>query len=548
MCFQIGRSPLKMACGVRGYFRLGGNLRLVAERISTTVVVAMNASLRNQFLYVACQHGAEKVLKQAFCEPIGTFRLAYSGKGFLTFKAPFAIPAWSRALPDHPLVRSRGLVLGRVEGTDSAPMVEEILKDFAALDWQVIHVWQRDIAQPGWNGFEPGQSQLAISIAERIRDELKKRGDHRPVLANGLEYESVPTTSALWTPTAPTIVHDLPPEPEAFAGLTSSHVDPVEKSDQAEQLDGTADTIRAAVDPKTPKERVSRILEIIIDEPQRWWIASKVAQQDFDFWPGGVPELYQPEEVISRAYFKIAEAFAWSGLKIRPGERIVEIGSAPGGACQWLLDAGAKVTGLDPADMDEGLLAHPNFTHWRSRSLQVKRRAFRDFRILVCDANVTPNYTLDTVEAIVTYPTSRFRALVLTMKMPDWDHARLIADHLERVRSWGYEHVEARQLAHNRREYCLVAKGRIRSQLESSPGIAASSPGIAASSPGIAASSPGIAASPPGISTAIPAAIAPPMPMPDASSISQDAIPEDTVPSLDGHDINLEDDSELPEL
>lgn len=513
-----------------GYFRLGGNLRLVAERISTTVVVAMNASLRNQFLYVACQHGAEKVLKQAFCEPIGTFRLAYSGKGFLTFKAPFAIPAWSRALPDHPLVRSRGLVLGRVEGTESGPMVEEILKDFAAVDWQVIHVWQRDIAQPGWNGFEPGQSQLAVSIAELIRHGLRKQGDDRPVLANGLEHESNPTISSLSTLPGTAAVLDLPHEQEASAaGSPSSDVGQIKPE---EPSDVRAAPSRADADPKTAKERLSRILEIIIDEPQRWWIASKVAQQDFDFWPGGVPELYQPEEVISRAYFKIAEAFAWSGLKIRPGERIVEIGSAPGGACQWLLDAGAKVTGLDPADMDEGLLTHPNFTHWRSRSLQVKRRAFRDFRILVCDANVTPNYTLDTVEAIVTYPTSRFRALVLTMKMPDWDHALLIADHLERVRSWGYEHVEARQLAHNRREYCLVAKGRIRSQRESSPGIAAASPSI----------------SEPSISEAIPVAIAPPISKSDASSISQSAIPDDTPPSVDGLEANNEDDSELPEL
>jgi hypothetical protein len=487
----------------------------------------MNASLRNQFLYVACQHGAEKVLKQAFCEPIGTFRLAYSGKGFLTFKAPFAIPAWSRALPAHPLIRSRGLVLGRVEGSESGPMVEEILKDFVAVDWQVIHVWQRDIAQPGWNGFEPGQSQLAISIAELLRQGLRKQGDYRPVLANGLESEVSPATSSL---SSPSTVLDLKPESDSPAGSPALHLDAPfgERSESVDRLRiGSADSNQGLGDPKAAKERVTRILEIIIDEPQRWWIASKVAQQDFDFWPGGVPELYQPEEVISRAYFKIAEAFAWSGLKIRPGERIVEIGSSPGGACQWLLDAGANVTGLDPADMDEGLMAHPNFTHWRSRSLQVKRLAFRDFRILVCDANVTPNYTLDTVEAIVTYPTSRFRALVLTMKMPDWDHALLIPDHMDRVRSWGYEHVEARQLAHNRREYCLVAKGRLRSARESSPGLAIEAPGIGVEVPTAVEQSP---------------------PLEDVSSISEGSMSQDISPSIDDLELDMEDDSGLPDL
>ena len=72
--------------------------------------------------------------------------------------------------------------------------------------------------------------------------------------------------------------------------------------------------------------------------------------------------------------------------------------------------------------------------------------------------NVAPNYTLDTVEAIVTYPTSKFRGLILTIKLSTWAHAKEIPQHIERVKSWGFERVEARQLAHNRREYCLVAE------------------------------------------------------------------------------------------
>ncbi len=415
----------------------------------------MTESPRNQFYYVACQHGAEKVLKNAFCEPTGTFRLAYSGRGLLTFKLPYSVPAWSRVLPEHPLIRSRGVVLGRVTGDSSGPMVESILNDFGSIGWQAIHVWQRDVAQPGWNGFEPGQSILAATIASLLRDRMKQTGDVRPVLAHGLES------------------HKSFKEPEIELAANGGHqslapissVSPLPAAESGIDESGIPSAMEVTTtrsEPIPQIARVDRILEIIIDEPHRWWVASKVAQQSFDFWPGGVPDLYQPQEVISRAYFKIAEAFAWSGLQIRPGERVVEIGASPGGACQWLLDAGARVTGIDPAEMEPSLLTHPHFNHWRGRSKQVKRRAFREFRILACDANVAPNYTLDTVEAIVTYPTSRFRALVLTIKMPEWELAQSIPDHIERVRSWGFRHVAARQLAHNRREYCLVAKGRIR--------------------------------------------------------------------------------------
>ncbi|MFN9984983.1 MAG: hypothetical protein ACK52S_05465, partial [Pirellula sp.] len=113
-----------------------------------------NANPTNRFLYAACQHGAEPVLKQALCEPAGPFRLAYSARGFLTFKSNMSTPVWSRALIEHPLVRSRGTVLERIEGTESGPMIEQILAAYRSLDWDVLHVWQRDTAQPGWNGFE----------------------------------------------------------------------------------------------------------------------------------------------------------------------------------------------------------------------------------------------------------------------------------------------------------------------------------------------------------------------------------------------------------
>ena len=125
---------------------------------------------------------------------------------------------------------------------------------------------------------------------------------------------------------------------------------------------------------------------------------------------------------------------------------------------------GAVVTGVDPAEMDPRIMTHPNFTHWRSRSLQLKRKLFRPFRILVCDANVTPNYTLDTVESIVQYPTSRMRALVLTIKFPKWESAANLGEYIDRVKSWGYTDIQVRQLAHNRREVCLIAKNRVKVQ------------------------------------------------------------------------------------
>jgi 23S rRNA (cytidine2498-2'-O)-methyltransferase len=74
--------------------------------------------------------------------------------------------------------------------------------------------------------------------------------------------------------------------------------------------------------------------------------------------------------------------------------------------------------------------------------------------------NVAPRYTLDTVEAIVTHREVNIRGLLLTLKLLDWDLAERIPEYLERIRSWGYAQVRARQLAHNRQEICVTALRR----------------------------------------------------------------------------------------
>jgi 23S rRNA (cytidine2498-2'-O)-methyltransferase len=136
---------------------------------------------------------------------------------------------------------------------------------------------------------------------------------------------------------------------------------------------------------------------------------------------------------------------------------VAEIGSAPGGASQALLGRGLIVTGVDPAEMAPAVLNHPRFTHIRRRSMEVRRRDFQKIRWLTADMNVAPEYTLDAVEAIVTHPRVNIRGLLLTLKLPQWDLAANMPAYVARVRSWGYNLVQARQLQSDRREVCVAA-------------------------------------------------------------------------------------------
>jgi 23S rRNA (cytidine2498-2'-O)-methyltransferase len=207
-----------------------------------------------------------------------------------------------------------------------------------------------------------------------------------------------------------------------------------------------------------PAARGERVLDCVLVEPNEWWIGAHRATTPDTCWPGGVPPIEPPAGMISRAYLKLVEALLWSELPVAAGDRCVEIGSAPGGSCQALLERGCAVIGVDPAEMDAAVLADPRFTHVRERVKDVDRAVFRGCRWLTADVNLPPAYTLDTVEAIVTAPAVDVEGLVLTLKLTDPRKAAEVPTYVQRIKRWGYARVRARQLAFNRQEVCVVAQ------------------------------------------------------------------------------------------
>ena len=120
---------------------------------------------------------------------------------------------------------------------------------------------------------------------------------------------------------------------------------------------------------------------------------------------------------------KSKKRFNGAGCRLAAGDESVEIGCAPGGASQALLDRGLFVTGIDPADVDPVVLSHPKFRHLKKRGKEVRRTEFLGVRWLVADMNIAPEATLDEVEAIVTHAEVTIRGLILTLKLSDWSRA-----------------------------------------------------------------------------------------------------------------------------
>lgn len=200
-----------------------------------------------------------------------------------------------------------------------------------------------------------------------------------------------------------------------------------------------------------------KILDVIWTDSGRWWLGWHVAGAIPQRWPGGVPLFSPPKTMISRAYLKTREALLWSGIPIQKGTVCAEIGSAPGGSCQRLLELGANVIAIDPADLAPQIAKHANVKHLKMRGRDVPHRQLSNVAWLLVDSNVTPIHTLDTVEELVSGQHTHVRGMLLTLKFTDPKLATEIGSYVQRIKSWGFRFVKTRQLAYGRQEVCVMA-------------------------------------------------------------------------------------------
>jgi 23S rRNA (cytidine2498-2'-O)-methyltransferase len=358
-----------------------------------------------QFVFMSCRPGAEGALKQEMARTEPTWRLAFSRPGFVTFKPAESQPidAAQLAAQNWTFARTHGISLGKCVGTQVGEMAQQVwqLAAVAALakdsPFAGVHVWEREQRVSEALDGPAGNSLLVAEIETAVR-------------------AAVPATCA-----------HLQKRPEG---------------------------------PRRPTHRNGRVLDVVAVEPNQWWIGTHLANTLPQRWPGGAIAVGLPPHAVSRAYAKLEEALAWSGLPVAAGDECVEIGCAPGGASQALLDRGLFVTGVDPSEVDPAVLAHPHFRHLRKRGKEVRRGEFVGVRWLTADVNLAPSYTLDTVEAIVNHPGVAIRGLVLTLKFADWSQAERLPEFAARARGWGYRDVRLRQLASGGQEVCLVALRR----------------------------------------------------------------------------------------
>ena len=178
--------------------------------------------------------------------------------------------------------------------------------------------------------------------------------------------------------------------------------------------------------------------------------ASLVVSTRFCYW--GQRRMRDDRRAPSRSYLKVEEAYAVLGEAPSRGQRVADLGAAPGGWSYSAAERGAEVIAVDNGPLKGGALGHPRITHVRADAFRF--RADRPFDWLFCDLIESPERVLR--EILVRWLEQRLcRAFIVNLKVGKADPLRLLRE-LRSDRSDGLvglcERLCIRQLYHDRDE------------------------------------------------------------------------------------------------
>ena len=176
--------------------------------------------------------GADAAVKEEAARRWPDVHAAYCRPGLITFKVP----------PDHPIrpdfdlrsvfARAAGLSLGQAAGDDAQQRAQSVWELLGPRTVTRVHVWPRDAKRPGEDDFEPSITPAAVEVRETIRQAC--------------------------------------PRPEML---------------------GADDR-----DWRLPTRLGELVLDVILVDPQQWWVGYHQATSQSCRWPGGMMPLELPPD------------------------------------------------------------------------------------------------------------------------------------------------------------------------------------------------------------------------------------------------------------
>jgi 23S rRNA (cytidine2498-2'-O)-methyltransferase len=183
------------------------------------------------------------------------------------------------------------------------------------------------------------------------------------------------------------------------------------------------------------------------------YLGLSAALDNLSDWAGGMRRFAREEGQISRAEFKLLEAFEIFALDLAPNGVALDLGAAPGGWTRVLRQRAQYVTAVDPAELDPRLAADRYVRHKRMTAEQYLAAEPDTFDLIVNDMRMDAR---DSARLMVAYARQLYPhgAAIMTLKLPHHDR-RAVIDQSLKLLGRAYRVAGARHLFHNRSEITL---------------------------------------------------------------------------------------------
>ncbi|MEI8348011.1 MAG: SAM-dependent methyltransferase [Pseudomonadota bacterium] len=177
-------------------------------------------------------------------------------------------------------------------------------------------------------------------------------------------------------------------------------------------------------------------------------------------------QLALPEESPSRSYLKMAQGFYWAKLKLSTGDRVLEIGSAPGGMTYFFLQGHCRITGVDTGEMAPVCLKNPLFRQIPLSLHKVKTENLpREIDWLVIDVNLDPKLIFPEWRELLTHYRSRLKGCLVNLKLVEGAKQK-IPQYLKEVGKMGWNEWKAVQLPAHGQEFLIIGLSETCSRVD----------------------------------------------------------------------------------
>ena len=220
------------------------------------------------------------------------------------------------------------------------------------------------------------------------------------------------------------------------------------------------------------KKRLSRVAKLAVPDLPRGVVGGGrglfVHFTDFgrafaarSAWLGGQRRMADDALAPSRSYLKIEEAFAVLGREPQAGERVADLGAAPGGWSYSAAKRGAQVVAVDNGPLKGGALNHPLITHRLADAFGFRPGTGETFDWLFCDLVEEPHHVLRNLVA-PWLDGGWCRRFVINLKFGHVDPLALLHElrAAESVFVRSATAVRLRHLYHDREEFTVVGTAR----------------------------------------------------------------------------------------